>query len=86
MARDQAYFLNRVLDGAASLGQIVRYHDWMNFNAGIEREKPRLVDGRDLRGILHVEKMNPARWPLSSVKWPSPSFNPDRVDFSHQLL
>ena len=28
----------------------------MNFNAGIEREEPRLGDGWDLRSILHVEK------------------------------
>jgi hypothetical protein len=49
-------FLDRVLDGAPGLGQIVRYHNRMNLNAGIEREKPRLGDGWDLRRILHLEK------------------------------
>jgi hypothetical protein len=31
----------------------------MDLDAGIEREEPRLGDGRDLRSVLHVEKNIP---------------------------
>ena len=38
------------------LGQIGRHHHRMTLDGGVERQEPRLGDGRDLRSVLHVEK------------------------------
>src|SRR5437867_10987773 len=48
-------FLDCFFNAGSGLGQILRIHDRPKTELGVEREKPWFRDGRDLRGVLHVE-------------------------------
>ena len=56
---DQAYFLTAFSIAPLALSRSSGTVDWVNLDAGIEREEPRFSDGRDVRSILHLEKNEP---------------------------
>src|ERR1700756_5386860 len=48
--------LYRALDSGSAIGQILRVHRWADCDSRVEGQEPWFCDGRELRGILHIEK------------------------------
>src|SRR6202035_1310828 len=50
--------LHRLLNCRCCPLEILRYHCWRRFDAGVQCQKPRLRNAWELRSVIHVEYQN----------------------------